>query len=137
MGLRVDDVIAKLPKERRKRIAAKADEMAKEMIAYADSLRVVRKALSKTQSKIGEDLGLSQNSISQLEGRTDLLLSTLRRYVRALGADLDLVVRMKDGSKVLLEGLGQAKEHARGVSPKRVKKSARRRVRGGESRSSA
>ena len=135
MGRRIDDVIAKLPKERRKRIAAKADEMAKEMIAYADSLRVVRKALSKTQSKIGEELGLSQNAVSQLEGRTDLLLSTLRRYVRALGADLDLVVRMRDGSKVLLESLGQPKEHAkRSSSSHRVKKSARRRER--ESRSS-
>ena len=110
MGRRINDVIAKLPKERQKRIAKRAKEMANEMIVHADSLRVVRKAVSKTQSKIGEDLGLSQNAVSQLEGRSDLLLSTLRRYVRALGADLDLVVRMKDGSRVVLEGLGQPVE---------------------------
>lgn len=134
MGRRVNEVIASLPKERRKRIAKKADEMAKEMIAHADSLGVVRKALSKTQSKIGEDLGLSQNAISQLEGRADLLLSTLRRYVRALGADLDLIVRMKDGSKVLLEGLGEPSERA-GHRP--AKKPAKRRDRGSESRSTA
>lgn len=132
MGRRVNEVIASLPKERRKRIAKKADEMAKEMIAHADSLGVVRKALSKTQSKIGEDLGLSQNAVSQLEGRADLLLSTLRRYVRALGADLDLIVRMKDGSKVLLEGLGQPSERA---SHRTAKKRAKRRDRGSESRS--
>jgi transcriptional regulator with XRE-family HTH domain len=138
MGRRINDVIAKLPKERRKRIAKRANEMAKEMIAHADSLRVVRKALSKTQIKIGEDLGLSQNAVSQLEGRSDLLLSTLRRYVRALGADLDLVVRMKDGSKVLLEGLGQSAEHKGHVKPdSRVKKPAKRRSRGSESRSTA
>src|SRR5262245_19985819 len=111
MGRRLNDVIAKLPRDRQKRIARKAGEVANEMIAKADSLRVVRKALSKTQTKIGEDLGLSQNAVSQLEGRSDLLLSTLRRYVRALGADLDLIVRMKDGSKVVLEGLGQPVEH--------------------------
>lgn len=113
MGRRIDDVIAKLPKERRKRIAKKADEMVKEMVAHANSLRVVRKALSKTQAEIGEDLGLSQNAVSQLEGRSDLLLSTLRRYVRALGADLDIVVRLKDGSAVLLEGLGSSGESIR------------------------
>ena len=40
-----------------------------------------------------EGLGLPQNAVSQLESRSDLLLSTLRRYVNALGADLDLIVR--------------------------------------------
>lgn len=108
MGRKIDDVIAGLPKSRRDRIEMKADGMAREMIAYADSLGVVRRALSKTQSRIGEDLGLAQNAVSQLERRTDLLLSTLRRYVRALGADLDLVVRLKDGSSIVLGGLGEA-----------------------------
>ena len=126
MGRRLNNVIAKLPKERQKRISKKAGEMANEMIAHADSLRVVRKALSKTQTKIGEDLGLSQNAVSQLEGRSDLLLSTLRRYVQALGADLDLVVRLKDGSKVVLEGLGEPIERsARSKSRPATKRSAR------------
>ena len=106
MGRNIDQIIGGLPKERRDRIAKKATQMAGEMIAHADSLSLVRRALSKTQNQIGEDLGLAQNAVSQLEGRSDLLLSTLRRYVNALGADLDLVVRLKDGSKILLEGLG-------------------------------
>jgi transcriptional regulator with XRE-family HTH domain len=139
MGRRIDDVIVKLPKERRKRILKKADGMAKEMIAHADSLRVVRKAVSKTQSEIGEGLGLSQNAVSQLEARSDLLLSTLRRYVKALGANLDLVVRMKDGSKVVLEGLGEAQpdDVSTAKRPAVTKKTAARRHRGVESRSSA
>ena len=106
MGRTIDRVIAELPKKRRARISKKARTMAREMIAHADSLGMVRRALSKTQNELGEDLGLPQNAISQLEKRSDLLLSTLRRYVQALGADLDLVVRMKDGSQILLEGLG-------------------------------
>src|SRR4051794_3322649 len=56
--------------------------------------------------KSAKDSGCPKNAVSQLEGRSDLLLSTLRRYVKALGADLDIVVRMKDGSKVVLEGIG-------------------------------
>jgi len=107
MGRTIDQVIAKLPKARRARISKKAHLMAKEMIAYADSLSMVRRAVSKTQNQIGEDLGLPQNAVSQLESRSDLLLSTLRRYVKALGADLDLVVRLKDGSRIVLESLGE------------------------------
>jgi transcriptional regulator with XRE-family HTH domain len=112
MGRRIDEVIAKLPKQRRDRIAKKANVMAREMIAHADSLGMVRKALRKTQTQIGEGLGLPQNAVSQLESRSDLLLSTLRRYVNALGADLDLIVRMKDGSQVVLKGLGDVVKNA-------------------------
>ena len=134
MGRRINEVIAKLPKERRKRILKQANEISKEMVAYADSLRVVRKALDKTQSRIGEDLGLSQNAVSQLESRTDLLLSTLRRYVKALGADLDIVVRMKDGSSVFLEGLGQPSDSQRAKASRRARKTVGRRGRASEPR---
>lgn len=107
MGRNVEDIIAALPKERRSRINLKARHMADEMIAHADSLGAVRKAVSKTQSQMGKALGMPQNAISQLEKRSDLLLSTLTRYVGALGAELDIVVRMKDGSEILLERLGR------------------------------
>jgi hypothetical protein len=110
MGRKIDEVVAGLPKVRRDRIEKKAAGMAREMIAYADSLSMVRRALSKTQSRIGEDLGLAQNAVSQLEQRSDLLLSTLRRYVRALGAELDLVVRLKDGSSIVLRLPGDGSE---------------------------
>lgn len=119
MGRSIDEVIASLPKRRRDRISRKAGVMAKEMIAYADSLGMVRKALSKTQSQIGDDLGLPQNAVSQLESRSDLLLSTLRRYVAALGADLDLVVRMKDGTQVILRDLGDPAKAAASGTPGR------------------
>jgi transcriptional regulator with XRE-family HTH domain len=139
MGRRIDEVIAKLPRQRRRRVAKKASVMAKEMISYADSLGMVRKALSRTQTQMGEELGLPQNAVSQLEGRSDLLLSTLRRYVNALGADLDLVVRMKDGSQVVLTGLGETPSIAKSTfaKPRRAtaKKARARRI--GESGSRA
>src|SRR5438034_2531017 len=76
MGRNIDQVIAGLPKERRARISRKARVMAREMIAHADSLSMVRRALRKTQNQLGHDLGLPQNAVSQLESRSDLLLST-------------------------------------------------------------
>lgn len=128
MGRNIEDIIASLPKQRRSRINVKARRMADEMIAHADSLGTVRKAVSKTQSQVGKVLGMPQNAISQLEKRSDLLVSTLTRYVDALGGELDLVVRMKDGSEILLERLGRTAK-ATGAA-KAVHKSSGRKATG-------
>jgi antitoxin HicB len=48
-GRRIDEVIAKLPKERRKRIAQESEARAKKMIAHADAPRVARKAVVRTR----------------------------------------------------------------------------------------
>jgi predicted transcriptional regulator len=101
MGRNIDDIIRGLPKARRNRIAKTAKKMAGEMIAHADSLADVRKAFRKTQVEVGQGLGLAQNAISQLEKRKDMRISTLVKYVDALGGELDLVIRSKDGSQVI------------------------------------
>ncbi len=114
MGRSVDDVIAGLPKARRVRIETKAALLAREMIEHADSLGKIRKAMSKTQSEIARELGVGQVAVAQLEKRSDLLLSTLQRYVRAAGAELSLVVHTKEGAEIVLQSLGNlgGKEHA-------------------------
>ena len=106
MGRSVDDVIAGLPKARRDRIETKAALLAREMIEHADSLGEIRKAMSKTQSEIARELGVGQVAVAQLEQRSDLLLSTLQRYVRAAGAELSLVVHTKQGAEIVLQSLG-------------------------------
>jgi len=125
MGRNIDEVIAALPKERRSRINSAARQMAGEMVAHADSLTAVRKAFKKTQVEIGEKLGLPQNAVSQLEKREDMLLSTLVRYVGALGGELKFVIQLKDGSEVVLEGVGEPSE--RSATPKAS--SSRKKVR--------
>ena len=106
MGRNVADVIAALPKEERDWINAKGRQMAQEMIDHADSLAEVRKAMSKTQSEVARELGVGQVAVAQMEKRSDLLLSTLQRYVRAAGAELSVVVRTKSGAEIVLQGLG-------------------------------
>ena len=106
MGRNVDDIIAGLPKARRDKIEAKAAQMAQEMIDHADSLADVRKAMSKTQSEIARELGVGQVAVAQMEKRSDLLLSTLQRYVRAAGAELSVVIRTKQGAEIVLQSLG-------------------------------
>ena len=61
------------------------------------SLQELRQQVSgKTQTELAELLEVTQGDISQLEGRHDILLSNLAKYVRALGGDLELVARFPD-----------------------------------------
>lgn len=106
MGRSINEVIAGLPKARRDRIETKAVRLAGEMIDHADSLEEIRKAMSKTQTEIARELGVGQVAVAQLEKRSDLLLSTLQRYVRAAGAELTLVIRTKQGAEIVLHSLG-------------------------------
>lgn len=122
MGRSIDEVIKGLPKERRAHIAKASRRMAKEMIAYADSLADVRKAFRKTQVDVGKEMSLAQNAISQLEARKDMRISTLVKYVDALGGELDLVIRSKDGGEVVFRpGAGGEK----GATQRRSGRSAK------------
>ena len=121
MGRSVDELIAALPKARRLRVEAKSQQLAREMIDHADSLGEIRKAMSKTQVEIARELGVGQVAVAQLEKRSDLLLSTLQRYVRATGAELSLVVHTREGKDIVLHGLGDLSAQAKAASnPKRT-----------------
>lgn len=120
MGRNIDDVLAGLPKARREKIEANATRKAREMIEYADSVSEIRRAMDKTQSEIARQLGVGQVAVAQLEKRSDLLLSTLRRYIRAAGAELSLVVRTKQGAEIVLQSLGEvAVKRKPATKPKR------------------
>jgi DNA-binding XRE family transcriptional regulator len=64
----------------------------------------VRKQLGFTQVTIARALGVSQSALSQLESQDDLQLSTLRRLVKALGGELDIIARFGNRSIVLVDG---------------------------------
>ena len=98
MALDVEDVIAGLDPERRRRI----EERAAELIAEEMTLRELRKARRLTQASVARELGISQDAISRLEQRSDLLLSTLRRTVEAMGGSLSLIARFPDRPPVEL-----------------------------------
>lgn len=68
-------------------------------IALAD----LRESQGTTQVELAHRLGMNQGNVSRLERRDDLYLSTLRDYVRALGGELELVVRFPSGDEVRIE----------------------------------
>jgi DNA-binding XRE family transcriptional regulator len=63
----------------------------------------VRKQLGFTQTSIAKAMGVSQSALSQVESQNDLQLSTLRRLVKALGGELDIIARFGDRSIVLVD----------------------------------
>jgi len=72
------------------------------LIAEELSLRDLRLARQLTQEKLGEKLQIRQESISRLEQRSDLHLSTLREVIQAMGGELCLVVEFPDRAPILL-----------------------------------
>jgi transcriptional regulator with XRE-family HTH domain len=103
MTKNLNEIMQKLPRDRRSKIEARAAKL----IAEHMTLRDVRKARELTQERMAELLGIRQDSISKLEKRTDLLLSTLRSYLNAMGGELQLIVEFPDRPPVVIKGLAE------------------------------
>jgi len=101
MPVTLDDKMKKLTSARRKKVEARAAQL----IAQEMSLCDLRKALSLTQERLAARLKVSQDRISRMERRTDLLISTLQRHVAAMGGNLSLVAEFPDREPVILAGL--------------------------------
>lgn len=80
-------------------IARISEEMDQADRRHAMTLAMVRKAANLTQQELADRLGVRQETVSNTEARTDLLLSTLRSYLKAAGADISLLVRLPDGEE--------------------------------------
>ena len=88
------------PAERK---ASKA--MVAKIIAEQRTLAELRKGGEMTQAKVGLKLKISQDQVSRLEKRTDILLSTLNKYVGAIGGRVRIMVEMPGKPPVELADL--------------------------------
>ncbi len=116
MSTNVHKRIKSLSANRRKKIEARAAEL----IAEEMSLRDLREALTLTQQRIADTLGIGQDSVSRLEKRSDLLLSTLRSYIEAMGGRLSLIAEFPDREPISLSGLTTMEPKP--VTPRRRRK---------------
>ena len=68
------------------------EQLKHEAVAELDRMgfAALRKARQQTQVELAEKLGIDQAGVSAIENRSDLLLSTLTKYVRALGGDVEI-----------------------------------------------
>ena len=97
----------KMSPERQERIRKRTEELLAEL-----PLQELRQARAMSQQELAEVLGLNQATVSKLERRTDMYLSSLRRFVQAMGGELEISASFPDG-KVriqLLEDLEEAKK---------------------------
>lgn len=100
----------KMSPERQERIQRRTEELLAEL-----PLQELRQARALSQQELAEVLGLNQATVSKLERRTDMYLSSLRRFVEAMGGELEISASFPDG-KVriqLFEDLEEEKEPAK------------------------
>lgn len=84
------------------RAKARYDTVLGEITQRQATLRRLRQARELTQSTLADLLEMDQSEISRLERRSDMLLSTLKRFVQANGGELHLIVQFPDGAPVEL-----------------------------------
>jgi transcriptional regulator with XRE-family HTH domain len=73
------------------------------------ALHELRSARELTQGALAERLNLEQPAVSKLERRTDMYVSTLRRYIEAMGGELEIIAHFPEGNVRInqFEGLAQ------------------------------
>lgn len=101
MARKLGDVMAALTPERKMRVQTRAMELA--------TLKDLRQAAQQTQQDLAAALGVGQDTISRLEQRSDMLLSTLRHYVQSMGGKLNLVAEFPNRPPVVIDHLGMEK----------------------------
>lgn len=117
----LDQMIGSLSPKRREKIANRT----KQLIAEEHALRRMREARGLTQVRIAELMRIRQDSVSRLESRSDLLLSTLKSYVEAMGGSLRLTVEFPDGVAAELSSLGEPSEPDREPPSRQQRRASR------------
>jgi DNA-binding XRE family transcriptional regulator len=92
MARKSSELTAKMSPSPRARAKARTKAMLAEM-----PLQELRLARGLTQGALATTLKVRQASISKLERRTDMYISSLRSHIEALGGELEIVARFPDG----------------------------------------
>jgi len=95
MARNLDQMIGELDASRQARIEKRASDLA--------TLKDLRLAVELTQDELAQSLGVGQDTISRLERKSDMLLSTLRRHIEAMGGRLELVAHFPDRPPMVID----------------------------------
>jgi predicted transcriptional regulator len=79
-------------KRTRQRAAIRTRELLGELL-----LSETRKMSGKSQHQVAKMLGIKQPSLSKLEHQSDMQISTLRRIVKALGGEREVIAKFPKG----------------------------------------
>lgn len=99
------NLVDKMPVERQERIREKAKILKKQM-----ALAELRRALDLTQEQLAGTMRINQAAVSKFEHQPDLYISTLRRILFAMGAELKIVAQFPEG-EVEINQFADIKHH--------------------------
>ena len=105
-GSHLQRIWDELPDERKERIRARSEALEAEYL----TLQELRQTAGLTQANLAKGLKMPQSNVSRLEKSADMLLSTLRGYVEAVGGKLHLTVELPNKAPITLSGLGDLLE---------------------------
>ena len=84
-------------------VVSAREEMREADRVHAMGLAALRRAADLTQTEIARSLGVSQAAIAKTEQRRDLLLSTLKAYLEAIGGHMRIIVSFEGGGEIELD----------------------------------
>lgn len=82
-----------LPIESQDNVKKRVQKLLKEM-----PLAELRQARRMTQEQIAQTLKIKQASVSKMESQADMYISTMRKYIEAMGGELEIVAKFPDGN---------------------------------------
>ena len=90
------NLVEKMSPQSQARIRKRTAQMASEM-----ALQELRQAMQLTQQELAEHLKLNQAAVSKMEHQSDMYVSTLRRFIAAMGGQLRIVAHFPQGDVVI------------------------------------
>lgn len=95
-----EKLTSRMSPERRARIDADVKAALASM-----PLAEIRKAIGLTQQDLAGKLDTGQGTVSKIENAADMYLTTLRKYIEALGGELRLTATFPDGRTMIIDDL--------------------------------
>ena len=104
-------------REKMKPAARKKAAEKTKVLLNAMPLQELRHARNLSQEQLAQTLSVKQAAVSKLEKRTDMYISTLRNFIKAMGGDLEIIASFPDGSVQISQFENIASKAERGKSP--------------------
>ena len=98
------DLVKNMPASRQKKIRQRTQKLLHDI-----TLQELRQALELTQTELAETLDINQAAVSKMENQSDMYISTLRRFVEAMGGSLEIIAKFP-GGEVSITELGAGEE---------------------------
>ena len=92
MAKKFADLVARRSPESQTRVDALVKKLRTEM-----PLHELRQVQALSQDTLAKALHVNQAAISKMERRTDMYISTLRNYIRAMGGELEIIATFPEG----------------------------------------